>query len=344
MKRDKGNKNLNPRVSLLDLISSEELQEVQDSFSEVANVTMRTVDVNGRNLTSPSNLPALCAEEKLCRHCLPAFLGGEGIVDEDFSFECLPGLKSYLVPLKMTLTKTASVILGYMVVGPVIFMKRKAREEYKEAAALMDSDLEQLWSFVLELRVFSHKGICSLLDMIGSMTGRILNLAYAKMAMQKKLRTVSLPENRYSATGELDEFVELFLDFVMEMTRGSKGSIMLMDKKKRALRIKAACGLPEDVVRSTFVKLGDGIAGLAAEMKKPFLISENSVDQHISERLSKPELFSSLVVPIKCRDNVYGVINVSSDKARPVSFSEETLALLTRAAGLAGVAMERFQN
>ncbi len=334
------------KITLTDLIPLNELQEMQDSFSEVANVSARTIDANGRAFTVMSNMLSIC-QNGFCKQCLPAFLGGEGIVDDELSFECIPGLKHYLIPLKVSLSLTSSLILGYMIVGPVIFMKRNDKEEYKEAARKMGLQLDQLWSWILEFRVFSHRGIHSLIDMIENMTSRILNLAYAKMMIQKKMsgdRTARLFERRAAVLRHRDEFLELFLDFVMEVTRGSAGSVMLLDSNKGALEIRTSRGLPNEVAQKTSLKLGEGISGLAAEMKKPFLINEERVDHIISDRLKKPALFSSMVVPIKSREDVYGVINVSSDKSLPIKFDETTLALLTKAAGIAGVALESMSN
>lgn len=346
----------NPRkITLTDLISLSELQEMQDSFAEVASVAIRTLDTNGNFLTQVTNAPSLCSmafesnviKEKVCRGCRPQFLGGEGIVDDDFSFECFPGLKNYLIPLKVGTSATDSLILGYIVIGPVIFMKRKSREEFDQIAKEASLDPDQLWNLVLELRVFSHKGIRSFLDMVDNLTSRILTLAYGKLTMQKKVMNHFADHFARKAMLEdatLSEFLELFLDLVMDVTRGDTGSVMLLDRRKKELTIKAGHGLPEDVVKRTVQKLGEGISGLAAETKKSFLINEDSVDEFIRSRLKKPDLFSSVVVPIKCRDQICGVVNVSSDRTSLVKFDETTLAFLTKAAGLAGLALQEIQS
>jgi ligand-binding sensor protein len=342
-----------PKVALRDLINVSEIQEMQDSFAEVANVAVRTVDPQGVFMTAMSRVPELCGDslksptvkDELCRCCLPGFLGGEGIVDEDLSYECVPGLTNYLVPLKISLSRGASLILGYMVIGPIIFMKRRDKQDYAELAMKLDMDLEHLWSQLLEFRVFSYKGIRSFLDMVSNLTGHILNLAYAKRMMQDEISKGLLEPVVMAAAGvTLQEFIELFLDLVMDITNGSTGSIMLLDRASRSLKIKAAHGLSPKIVAETTVRLGDGVSGLAAQTKRPFLINEQNADPLISDRLNKPQLFSSLVVPIKYGESVYGVINVSSDKTLPVIFDESTLAIVSRAAGLAGVALQRFQN
>lgn len=342
------------KPSLTDLVSLDELQEMQDSFSEVANVAVRTVDPQGLDITKISSPPSLCSEvfnnlvlkEKVCGGCRPTFLGGEGIVDDDLSFECLPGLKNYLLPLKVSLSSTKSLILGYIIIGPVIFMKRRSKEEFKEVAEAMGFDHYELWSLILELRVFSYQGVHSFLSMIDNLTGHILNLAYAKFNMQKNVfgkLSKKTPQKISLPVEQMKEFLELFLDLVINVTKGNVGSVMLFDRTKRSLVIKAAHGLPEEVIRETQVKIGEGVSGLVAQTKKSFLINEGAADKLISERLTKPNLFSSMVVPIRHRDDVYGVVNVSSDKASAVKFDESTLAFLTKAAGLAGVTLERIQ-
>ena len=182
--------------------------------------------------------------------------------------------------------------------------------------------------------------------MIDNLTGHILNLAYAKFNMQKNVfgkLSKKTPQKISLPVEQMKEFLELFLDLVINVTKGNVGSVMLFDRTKRSLVIKAAHGLPEEVIRETQVKIGEGVSGLVAQTKKSFLINEGAADKLISERLTKPNLFSSMVVPIRHRDDVYGVVNVSSDKASAVKFDESTLAFLTKAAGLAGVTLERIQ-
>ena len=108
--------------------------------------------------------------------------------------------------------------------------------------------------------------------------------------------------------------------------------------------MRASHGIPDETAAQARIKMGEGVAGLAAQMKKPFLINEDAADALVTGLLHRPEIFSSVVVPIKYRDDVLGVVNVSSQRDLPVKFDESTLALVTRAAGLAGVAIQRFQN
>ncbi|MDD5574755.1 MAG: PocR ligand-binding domain-containing protein [Candidatus Omnitrophica bacterium] len=341
--------------SLQDLISPPQLQEMQDSFSEVANVAIRTLGPSGEMATQTSSPPSLCSEifgaaalkDDLCSNCRPAFLGGRGIVDEELSFECLPGLKNYLVPLKLSISENTSKVLGYMIIGPVIFMKRRGKEEYRSLAVQLGVDLEQLWSFVLELRVFSYKGIHSFLEMVGNLMNHILNLAYSARSIEREMSSrlkTRPPRVSPRNAGQLKDFLEMFLDLIADMTSVTSSSIMLLDKKNRVLVIRAFTGIPEDVARTTSLKMGEGVACLAAMTKKTYLISDEHRDVEISDRLNRPDLLSAIVVPIRSQDEVFGVLNVSRDRSKSEAFREEDMVLLTKAAGLAGMALERLQS
>jgi len=340
---------------LTDLIGQHELQEMQDSFGEVANVAVRTVDAQGNFLTQMSHAPTLCLDsfrdemlrKTLCQSCLPMFLGGEGIVDEELSFECLPGLKHYLVPLKVRRSPSESLILGYMVIGPIVFMKRLEKEVYAPVADRLKMPPDELWSLLLELRVFSYKGIRSFLDMVGHLTGRILSLSYTKWSVQDRLRgSVSdrVFGHEAGAVAGSEEFLKLFFDLVMDITNGNRGSLMLWDQEKKALCIRVSQGIPDEVVKRTEVSSGIGVAGLAFEQKRSFLINEDRSDPVISDRLSLPQLYSSLVVPISTGDAALGVLNIASDRGMPVQFDDSSLALVSRAASLAAVALQSLQK
>ncbi|MFA5038151.1 MAG: PocR ligand-binding domain-containing protein [Candidatus Omnitrophota bacterium] len=336
---------------LADLIALPQLQEMQESFAEVANVSIRTLDSSGEFVTVMSSPPSLCTEifsnqsvkSEICDHCRPSFLGGRGLVDEEMSFECLPGLRNYLVPLRLTVSEGVSKILGYMMIGPVIFMKRRDKEDYREIADKLGVPLEQFWSYVLELRVFSYKGIQSFLEMIGHLMNHILSLAFNARSIEREMTNrlkMHTRANREQAV-QVREFLQIFLELIKEITGATRSSVMLLDSGKGVLSIKASFGIPEDVAGSVSLKMGEGIAGLSAESKKPFLITEESRDPGIQERLSQPALSSSMVVPIASGENVYGVLNVSRDRAAARSFNEFDLSVATKAAGLAAVALGR---
>jgi ligand-binding sensor protein len=71
-----------------DLVGIQDWQKIQDIFSAVTNISLRTVDPEGKLITNPSGQTSFCKNflkdstygKKVCGDCLPTFLGGKGVV------------------------------------------------------------------------------------------------------------------------------------------------------------------------------------------------------------------------------------------------------------------------
>jgi signal transduction histidine kinase len=95
---------------------------------------------------------------------------------------------------------------------------------------------------------------------------------------------------------------------------------MLLDEERQELSISAALGLPDEVVTTTRVKVGEGLAGLAAQRREPILVSEQ-VENDPATQARSPELVegsllrrivgSAICVPLMVKDRVLGVLNAS---------------------------------
>lgn len=68
-------------------------------------------------------------------------------------------------------------------------------------------------------------------------------------------------------------------------------------------------------------------------------MDDNMPENRIKRYLNRPSLNSSMVVPIKVRDNVFGVINLGISKPSEVKFNAENLDLISRLVGLSTVAL-----
>ncbi|MEW6169971.1 MAG: PocR ligand-binding domain-containing protein [Candidatus Omnitrophota bacterium] len=332
--------NPKPRKSvpaLKDLINVEAWQDIQDNFSLVTGIDIRLIDSKGNPLIRRSNhSSALCSDyspiaqtvkEKVCVDCLPTFLGGNGVVDRNLSFSCIPGLDNFIVPLSIE-----NEVLGYILMGPVILVMRKTKEQYSQIAESLNVDLEELWSAILELKVISFHGAQSMLELVKDVGEYIVNLAYRDYMKEEgvsfKLSTV-----------KLHKILELLLDVAFEITGADIGSVMLVDKKSDELSIKASRGISDDIVARTRVKLGSRISGLAAREGEAFLIDKALKDNRISRYLERPSLNSSMVVPLKLKDTVVGVMNLAILSTSPNKFSQDGLELMRKLADLATVAI-----
>lgn len=327
-------KSLREQLFLQDLIDAGELQKFQDNFSAVTDVAIRTLDAQGNRVTAPSREPRLCSElikdrfikDRVCGHCLPTFLGGDAVVDKNLSFYCLLGLRNFVIPLKVH-----HKAFGYVIVGPVVLVARKPKEEYRKAVEELGVDLEEFWSALLEIKVMSFHGVESLMKLIKDVGEYPLKLAYKNLLKEKEVVMVS-------GSAKLSHLLEALLDVAFEISRADIGSIMVYDKANKELKIHTSRGIANDIVRNTRVKLGTGISGIAAKEGEAFLLDDNNKDNRIAPYLNRPSLRSSMVIPLRTENRVVGVMNLGALGTSSVRFNRDSISLMRKLADLATVA------
>lgn len=338
---EKGNKKIirDEALYLLeDLLDIKEWQKIQDNFSNITEVCLRTLDSQGRLLTLPSKEPRLCSElvkehrlkDKLCGNCLPTFLGGKGVVDKNLSFICHAGIHNFITPLRLN----GDHILGYILLGPVILVAHKPKDYYSQIAAELNIDLEDFWSAILEIKVMSFKGMEALTRLVNDVGEYTIKLAYQKLKVEKEVKMA--PDSH-----KLNKLLNALLDVALQVTQADIGSIMFVDINKDELTIRASRGLPDEISKNTRVRLGEGICGIAAKERRRFLLDDsNTVDNRIRSYLNRPYIASSMVLPIDVEDKVIGVINLGALKTSSVRFNTDNIKLIDKLINLATIALK----
>jgi signal transduction histidine kinase len=140
-----------------------------------------------------------------------------------------------------------------------------------------------------------------------------------RLAQQNRLLRERLKEHRalhgvgvsVSTAQPLDLVLHRLLQGATQVTRAEQGSLLLLDSGE--LSIRAAIGLPPDVVRSTRLKLSEGISGYVARTGEGVRVADVATD-HRFARTPHPryESRSFLSVPLRVSDRILGVLNVSS--------------------------------
>ena len=103
------------------------------------------------------------------------------------------------------------------------------------------------------------------------------------------------------------EVVTVSLDHAMRLSGAQTGSVLLLEDDG-ALRIAVARGLPDDIVQTTRVGEGDGIAGWVLASGQPLVVE----DMAGSPRSRRHGVRSAVSVPIADDDGILGVLNVGS--------------------------------
>jgi ligand-binding sensor protein len=324
--------------TLQQLIDIKKWQKIQDAFSSITHISMRTLDAKGTAITTPSNEPRLCSEllrkprnnYEDCQTCLPTFLGGHSVIDRNLSYLCPPGLHNFIAPLNTDENKA----LGYVVMGPVILVARKPKEYYCKIAEELNIDSEEFWSAIMEIRVLSFYRIQAIVEMVRNIGAYILQIASRSIIMEEEIQKLAM-----GVSTRLNELLDKFLDVALYVSGADIGSIMMLDERKKELTIHASRGLPNEVVKKARVRFGEGISGIAAKDDACFLIDDTSQDNRIKPFLSRPQIKSSMVLPIKIENKVVGVMNLGALVLSTVRFNTDNIRSMNELIDLAALTL-----
>ncbi len=121
------------------------------------------------------------------------------------------------------------------------------------------------------------------------------------------------------------ELLDLIMQQALSEVKGETGSLMLIDEKKESLSIKSAVGLSDEIIKTTRIKMGEGIAGNVARTGEPILFNEES---------KRKEIKSAICLPLSVKEKTVGVLAVNRIK-NTVPFNNKDLFILSFLAKLA---------
>lgn len=154
-------------------------------------------------------------------------------------------------------------------------------------------------------------------------------------------RVTNLLVDARSSRGTLERVGGVLSDIL----RAGRWSIMLKTELD-GIRISLARGIPNEVVKRTQLKLGEGIAGRVARDASPVLYSNVAYEIGLTSG-GHYTCASAISVPIMLRGDVLGVINLSEkrDEAeRPAEFDEFDLTLALMAANQAALMIDMVRD
>ncbi len=141
----------------------------------------------------------------------------------------------------------------------------------------------------------------------------------------------------------LEETLNTLVSVVAKVMNYKICSIMLYDKEKEELVIKATQSLSEEYRNKPNVKIGQSVSGLAVKGKKIISVLDVTTDPlyKYPEIAKKEGLKSMLAVPMTAKSKIIGVINVYTNT--PHIFSDEEIKILSAVSNLAAIAIENAQ-
>ncbi len=147
--------------------------------------------------------------------------------------------------------------------------------------------------------------------------------------------------NLLATTTDPRETLTSILSMAIDVIGAKLGSVMIIDPVNNDLFIGVSCGLDKDVVRNTRMKIGSSISGYVAETGRPLIVEDIEKDPRFSRiNREKYESKSLISVPLKYKDEIFGVINLNN-KVNGQPFDQDDLDLLNSLAAPAAVAIDR---
>lgn len=121
-----------------------------------------------------------------------------------------------------------------------------------------------------------------------------------------------------SSTLKLDDVLQTILDFSIKISGAGRGSIMLLDKKKRIFYIKIPYNKSEkNIDKITFAE-NENTIGWVVKNKKFLYIENLENDKHFSKiKIIRRQIKQLLIIPTIVEDKVIGVINLENTSLNP---------------------------
>jgi putative nucleotidyltransferase with HDIG domain len=152
----------------------------------------------------------------------------------------------------------------------------------------------------------------------------------------------------YAISEGLNEFMdtptmfERIARLARKVTRAQRVSVMVLDRSRRSLRIRAALGMSRDVMEASYMRIGEGIAGRVAESGRTIRVAEFIGEQEWTsgrQESREYETHSWMSLPLRIGREVFGVINVTS-KIDGTPFTRQDEKIMLALAERAGSKLE----
>ncbi|HQO37245.1 MAG TPA: GAF domain-containing protein [Candidatus Omnitrophota bacterium] len=159
----------------------------------------------------------------------------------------------------------------------------------------------------------------------------------------EQIEALSKVANLIASGMYVDELLRLIVQVTAEVMHSKISSLMMLDEEKKELVIRATQSVSEAYNKKPNIKLGQGIAGIAALDNKPVVVLDlQKDDRYLNQDIASDEGLVSLAsVPLAVKGRVIGVLNCYTSKKH--EFSRTELNILTALANQAALAIENAE-
>lgn len=145
-------------------------------------------------------------------------------------------------------------------------------------------------------------------------------------ALFEKVADICANVNTVITTNDL---LERSLKQIMELFGAVRGSIFILKENGRDLVLKSVLGMARAEEEQMIKRLGEGIVGKVAQLKKPIFVDDIANDNRFDEFKARGSYRtpSFICAPLIIKDQLIGVINIT-DKQTGHRFNKDELQLL----------------
>lgn len=125
------------------------------------------------------------------------------------------------------------------------------------------------------------------------------------------------------------ELLESSLQKTIDLFGASRGSIFVLNDKTKNLVLKSAFGMEFSEQKQMVKRLGQGIVGQVAQIKKPVVVGDITQDARFRDYKARGSYTTAsfICAPLLLKDKLIGVINIS-DKHNGGKFTNDELQIL----------------
>ena len=140
-----------------------------------------------------------------------------------------------------------------------------------------------------------------------------------------------------------EEFYQTVLESAGDLIHSPRGSLMVFDEVSGELKIVASKNISPEIVETTSIKPGEGIAGRAFQTGETIFVTDPGQNSQYKDYLGKEEQKDPFIaLPLKVKDKPFGVLNLHLSREKE-SFTDYDLKFLTLLAGESAVTLENIK-
>ncbi len=141
---------------------------------------------------------------------------------------------------------------------------------------------------------------------------------------------------------DLDSVLNYFIDMTTRITESDRATLMLYDDVGDSLYVEVHRGFEDQNVEEIRLKMGEGVAGRAAQVRRPMRVLNTGQNPDYKELpgVARKADLTLISAPLVNKDNLVGVINCERLLSKKGPFTVENLDLLETLASQASIAIE----